>query len=296
MRTSSFFTGMTSLRLTVLGLLTASLSAAHAPAADVSIQPDVVYGHKDGLAMTFDVYRPAKPNGGTILFMVSGGWFSSWRPPEQMLPMFAPFTDTGFTVIAVRHGSSPRYGISEAVGDVRRAVRYVRHHAIDLSIDPDRLGALGMSAGGHLSLMLATTSDMGDAAADDPVLQESDRVRAVCAWVAPTDLRPVAWSDPNHDKQYENFPALDMSQEAAAAMSPLLAVTADDSPALLVAGDNDTLVPIWHSQKILEAFEAAGVPTGLVTIEGAGHGFAGADMARAVSETVGWFQTQLAAD
>ncbi|MBL6712308.1 MAG: alpha/beta hydrolase, partial [Pirellulales bacterium] len=261
-------------------------AARGADAAEVAIQPDVVYGHKDGLAMTFDVYRPDESNGGTILFMVSGGWFSSWRPPEQMLPMFAPFTDEGFTVIAVRHGSSPRYGISEAVGDVRRAVRYVRYHAADLKVDPERLGALGMSAGGHLSLMLATTADEGDAAADDPVLKASDRVKAVCAWVAPTDLRPVAWSDPNHEKQYENFPGLDITQAVAAEMSPLLAVSADDSPALLIAGDQDTLVPIWHSEKILTAFESVGVPTGLVTIEGAGHGFAGDDMARAVSETV----------
>ena len=271
-------------------------AARGADAAEVAIQPDVVYGHKDGLAMTFDVYRPDESNGGTILFMVSGGWFSSWRPPEQMLPMFAPFTDAGFTVIAVRHGSSPRYGISEAVGDVRRAVRYVRHHAADLKVDPERLGGLGMSAGGHLSLMLATTADEGDAAADDPVLKASDRVKAVCAWVAPTDLRPVAWSDPNHEKQYENFPGLDITQAVAAEMSPLLAVSADDSPALLIAGDQDTLVPIWHSEKILTAFESVGVPTGLVTIEGAGHGFAGDDMARAVSETVGWFQTQLIAE
>ncbi len=271
-------------------------AARGADAAEVAIQPDVVYGHKDGLAMTFDVYRPDESNGGTILFMVSGGWFSSWRPPEQMLPMFAPFTDEGFTVIAVRHGSSPRYGISEAVGDVRRAVRYVRHHAADLKVDPERLGGLGMSAGGHLSLMLATTADEGDAAADDPVLKASDRVKAVCAWVAPTDLRPVAWSDPNHEKQYENFPGLDITQAVAAEMSPLLAVSADDSPALLIAGDQDTLVPIWHSEKILTAFESVGVPTGLVTIEGAGHGFAGDDMARAVSETVGWFQTQLIAE
>jgi len=106
----------------------------------------------------------------------------------------------------------------------------------------------------------------------------------------------VAWSDPNHEKQYENFPGLDITQAVAAEMSPLLAVSADDSPALLIAGDQDTLVPIWHSEKILTAFESVGVPTGLVTIEGAGHGFAGDDMARAVSETVGWFQTQLIAE
>ena len=263
-------------------------------AAEVAIEPDVVYGHKDGLAMTFDVYRPEETNGGTILFMVSGGWYSSWRPAEQMLPMFAPFTDAGFTVIAVRHGSSPRYGISDAVDDVRRAVRYVRHHAEDLRVDAERLGAFGMSAGGHLSLMLGTTSDAGNEAADDPVLQASNRVQAVCAWVAPTDLQPVAWSNPDHEKQYENFPGLDIDQATAAKLSPLLAVSADDAPSLLIAGDQDTLVPIWHSEKIHAAFEEAGVATGLVAIQGAGHGFAGADMARAINETVAWFTKHLA--
>lgn len=259
----------------------------------MAIEPDVVYGHKDGLAMTFDVYRPEQTNGGTILFMVSGGWYSSWRPAEQMLPMFAPFTDAGFTVVAVRHGSSPRYGISDAVEDVRRAVRYVRHHADTLEIDPERLGALGMSAGGHLSLMLGTTSDAGDASASDPVLRASDRVQAVCAWVAPTDLRPVAWSDPDHEQQYENFPALDITQDVAASMSPLLAVSAGDAPALLIAGDQDTLVPIWHSEKIHAAFEEASVETSLLAIPGAGHGFAGDDMTRAVTATVDWFTEHL---
>lgn len=286
----------------MLALLTAwptiSRAAGSASSVDtVTIEPDVVYGHKDGLALTCDVFRPeAGGHGGAILFMVSGGWYSSWRPPAEMQPIFTPFTAAGFTVVAVRHGSSPRYGITDAVSDVRRAVRFVRHHAQRFSVDPDRLGVLGMSAGGHLSLMLGTTGDEGDAAADDPVLTASDRVQAVCAWVAPTDLRPVAWSDPDHDPQYENFPALDMTQETAAAMSPLLAVTPDDAPALLVAGDQDTLVPIWHSEQIHAALEQAGVETKLVAIAGAGHGFGGGDMARAVKETVDWFTTHLAAE
>ena len=280
--------------LPVLGVLTCVwFSLVPCPAAEVAIEPDVVYGHKDGLAMTFDVYRPGQTNGGTILFMVSGGWYSSWWPAEQMLPMFGPFTDAGFTVIAVRHGSSPRYGISDAVEDVRRAVRYVRHHADELHVDPERLGAFGMSAGGHLSLMLGTTSDAGNDVADDPVLRASDRVQAVCAWVAPTDLRPVAWSNPDHEKQYENVPGLDITQDVAASMSPLLAVSAGDAPALLIAGDQDTIVPIWHSERIHAALEEAGVETGLVAIPGAGHGFAGGDMARAVAETVSWFTTHL---
>ena len=76
-------------------------------------------------------------------------------------------------------------------------------------------------------------------------------------------------------------------------MSPLLAVSAGDAPALLIAGDQDTLVPIWHSERIHAALEEAGVETGLIAIPDAGHGFAGGDMARAVAETVAWFTKHL---
>ena len=94
------------------------------------IDPDIVYGHKDGLALTMDAYQPTENrNGATILFMVSGGWYSQWAPPEQTQWLFQPYLAKGYTVFAVRHGSSPRYTIPEAIGDVRLAVRYVHQHA-----------------------------------------------------------------------------------------------------------------------------------------------------------------------
>ena len=83
--------------------------------ADVTITPDVVYGHKLGLAMTCDVFTPADDaNGAAVLFMVSGGWYSNWTPPKQFQHFVKPLTDKGFTVFAVRHGSSPRFSIAEA--------------------------------------------------------------------------------------------------------------------------------------------------------------------------------------
>jgi acetyl esterase/lipase len=199
------------LRYAIASLLLCVTVAAHAEEKVApKIQPDVVYGHKDGLAMTFDVHRPEKEaNGAAVLFMVSGGWYSVWGPPEQLRPMFATVLDRGYTVLAVRHGSSPRYTIPEAVADVRRAVRYVRLNAEELGIDPNRLGVMGMSAGGHLSLMLGTTGDDGDAKAADPVDRESSRVQAVVALVPPTDLRVAVWEAPESLPAYRNFPALD---------------------------------------------------------------------------------------
>ena len=192
-------------------------SAMRAEAADVEITGDIVYGHKFGLALTMDAFRPTQnANGAGVLFMVSGGWYSRWAPPEQTQGLFQPLTDKGFTVFAVRHGSSPKFSIPEAVADVRRSVRFVRSNADRFAVDPDRLGVYGMSAGGHLSLMLGTAADDGDPDAEDPVLRHSSRVQAVVAYVAPTDLRIMVWEAPDHLPAYDRFPALDLDLESAA--------------------------------------------------------------------------------
>lgn len=261
---------------------------------DVSIQPDVVYGHKDGLAMTCDVFKPKEEaNGAAVLFMVSGGWYSSWSPPEQTQKMFKPLTDKGFTVFAVRHGSSPKFSISEAVADVRRSVRFVRMNAEKFQIDPNRIGVFGMSAGGHLSLMLGTASDEGIAESKDPVDQFSDRVNAVVAYVAPTDLRIMAQDSPDRLPAYERFPALEIDMKTAEPDSPIVHVTSDDAPTLLLAGAKDDLVPISHSRNIEAAFEQANVESELIEFENAGHGFGGEDARKATEAMVDWFVTHL---
>lgn len=264
-------------------------------AAESVIIPDVVYGHKFGLAMTLDVYRPAEnANGAGVLFMVSGGWYSNWQPPERSRPLFQPLIDKGFTVFAVRHGSSPKFTIPEAVEDVRRAVRFVRANAQQWSVAPERLGVFGFSAGGHLSLMLGTASDSGDPQADDPVLRVSNRVQAVVAYVAPTDLRVMVTGAPDRLPAYEKFPALELDAESAAKFSPLLHVSSDDPPTLLIAGDKDELVPIKHSRDIHAAFEEKGVTSQLLEIAGAGHGLSGDDARRAAAEMLAWFEKHLA--
>ncbi len=263
--------------------------------AEVKITPDVVYGHKLGLAMTCDVFAPAeKVNGAAVLFMVSGGWYSNWIPPEQFQNNVKPLTDKGFTVFAVRHGSSPKFSIAEAVSDVRRSVRFIRMNSEQFKIDPNRIGVYGMSAGGHLSLMLGTTSDDGNPNAKDPVDKISDRVNAVVAYVAPTDLQIMAKDAPDRLPAYARFPALDIDMKTAAVDSPLLYVTSDDAPTLLLAGDKDDLVPVEHSRRIQAAFEKEKVDSELIEFKGAGHGFQGEDAKKSTEDMVAWFVTHLA--
>jgi acetyl esterase/lipase len=258
----------------------------------VKITPDVVYGHKYGLAMTFDVFTPAKDaNGVGVLFMVSGGWYSGWAPPERAVGRFKPLLEKGFTVFSVRHGSSPKFKIPEVVSDVRRSVRFIRLNAEKYGVDPNRLGVYGGSAGGHLSLVLGTTGDDGNPKAKDPVLRISNKVAAVVAYFPPTDLRPFVTPKSSY---YTRFPALQFDADLADDFSPLLHTSKDDPPTLLIHGDKDKLVPIDHSENILAAFEKSGVTAELIVIEGAAHGFRGEDGTRATAALVKWFEKYLA--
>ena len=168
---------------------------------DVEVHGDVVYGHKFALAMTMDVLRPKKgANGAGVVYIVSGSWHSCWGSPEAAFSSAGPYAcffdlrallDKGFTVFIVRHGSGEKFLLPEIVDDVRRSIRFLRINAKKYGVDPERLGALGGSAGGHLALMLAATADEGvPNPAGDWQLRYSDGVAAAVAYYPPTDLRP----------------------------------------------------------------------------------------------------------
>jgi acetyl esterase/lipase len=251
------------------------------------ITPDVVYGHKDGLAMTFDVFTPPAPNGAGVLFMVSGGWVSSWIAPETFVRRFEALLAKGFTVFSVRHGSSPRYKVPDASADVERAARYIKLNASTFGVDPARLGAYGGSAGGHLSLMLGLDPDAGNPQSRDAVLRAPSGVAAVVAWFPPVDLR--GWTGPSG-----RFPALDFPSAQAPSVSPIDFVSRDDPPVLLIHGDADTLVPIAHSERLRGALTTAGVTVDFVTLPGGDHGFTNpAHSRRAMDLTVSWFERHL---
>ncbi|HIF57627.1 MAG TPA: alpha/beta hydrolase [Gemmatimonadetes bacterium] len=269
------------------GSLTAQAPATESE-ADVQVTPDVVYGHKDGMALTFDVFRPPNAHGGAVLYMVSGGWVSRWSPPEWLIARsFGGLLEKGLTVMAVRHGSAPRYKVPEAEADVRRALRYIRLHSEELGIDEDRLGVYGGSAGGHLSLMLGLASDDGVMDSSDEILRAPARVAAVVAYYPPVDLRAIVGPS-------KRFPALDFAEEQAASISPILFASPDDPPTLLIHGDADMLVNVQNSEVMFEALQGEGVESELIIIPGGDHGFRlTADRERAQQAMVEWFDRHL---
>jgi acetyl esterase/lipase len=281
--------------LTLSVLLTGCIAppasdAASTRDADIPrITADVVYGHKEGMALTYDVVRPDRPaNGAGVLHMVSGGWISRWRPPDEMAESgrFRILLERGFTVFFVRHGSSPRFKVPEAVADVRLAVAHIRAHASDFGVDPDRLGVTGASAGGHLSLTVGLRGEGPDGTPEMAPSERPHHVAAIVAFFPPVDLRQ--WVGPS-----DRFPALDFDADLAEDASPILFVSKDDPPTLLLHGDADDLVPIGHSERLDAALDQAGVVNDFVVFPGAGHGFQDADAERSLALMADWFQRHL---
>jgi acetyl esterase/lipase len=275
-------------------------------------QEDVIYGRKFGTALTMDVFKPrSRANGAAIVWVVSGGFFSSH---EAIRPIFIkPFLARGYTVFAVVHGSQPRFQIPEIIQDMNRAVRFIRHHARDFGIDPNRIGVTGASAGGHLSLMLGTAGDKGDPRAADPVDRESSRVQAVACFFPPTDFlnfggpgkeyihatdhRPpfrAAFDYRELDKKsmlWERIGDTEKLRQIARNISPIYHISPDDPPTCIVHGDKDDLVPLQQSQTFIAKLKEAGVEGKLVVKEGAGHGWL--DLVKDIDQFVDWFDGHL---
>ena len=277
-------------------LLVNCVLVAATSSADVTIKSDVVYGHKDGMALVYDVLMPDSANGAAILFMMSGGWYSSWAPPETRARQFKDMLDAGFTLIPVYHGSAPRYHVPDAYSDVSRAVRHVKLNAVSYGVDVNRIGVTGGSAGGHLSLMLGLDSDTGKNDERDAVMQVDNSVAAVVAYFPPVAFReeeslPVGIvNNVAEEELLSRFPALDYDPELVPTVSPILFVDANDPPTLLIHGDEDPLVDVTHSYAIKEKFEKEGVESKLIVIPGGKHGFGGEDAARANNARLEWFQ------
>lgn len=259
---------------------------ASAPAQETQRVRDVIYGKKGGVALTMDVFKPAKPNGIGVIWIVSGGWFSDHNSISADLAK--PFTDKGQTVFEVVHGSQPKYTIPEITQDIQRAARFIRAHAKEYGVDPNRIGVSGGSAGGHLSLTLAATGGPGKADAPDPVDRASSAVQAVAIFFPPTDFLNYgmkgskAFTDIEKYPKYRPFtPAFPITMQTpqeerdriAREVSPIYAMTAKMPPTLIIHGDADDLVPLQQSELVRDRLEELNVPNQLVVREGKGHGW-----------------------
>ena len=255
---------------------------------------DVIYGHRDGMALTYDVFKPKKANGALVVNMVSAGWRSSWGPPEERQARYQWLIDKGFTVVALYHSSAPRFQVPDAVTDIRFGLRHIKLHAKDYGADPARIGVWGASAGGHLSLVAGTMADDGDPAATNPLERSGNRIKAVVAYFPPTDL-DVLLGD------RAKTGAIDFDNSLRKSVSPIYFVDAKDSPTLIISGGSDKGVPVSQSETMKAALDKAGVKNELKICPDADHAFyvtgeparTDAIANEAMNMMVAWFEKNL---
>ncbi len=260
---------------------------------------DVVYGRKFGTALTLDVLQPRPADGVGIVLMVSGGWFSAHEAINA--GYLRPLLNRGYTIFAVVHGSQPKFVVTEIVQDIHRAVRFIRHNAAKYGVDPNRLGITGASAGGHLSLTMATQGGPGDADAKDPVDRESSAGQCVACFFPPTDF--LNYSKPGEDavgvgvlKSFKAAfgPRSDTAEERqklGREISPIYFVHSNMPPILIIHGDADKLVPICQAQTFVKRCEEVGSTAKLVVREGKLHGWP--DMGKDMELIADWFDEHL---
>ena len=248
---------------------------------------DVVYGRKFGMALTLDIFQPAQPNGSGLLFLVNGGWLSSKATPLMVTIRpddYAVYLSRGYTVFAVVTSSQPKFAIPEQMGDVQRAVRFVRGNAAKFGINPNRLGVLGSSSGGQLALSIATRGGPGKLDSPDPIERESSNVQAVCCFFPPTDF--LNYGGPGISGVGQGplaplqvaFGPQGLTPEGREILgreiSPIYFVTSKLPPTLIIHGDADNVVPLQQSESFVErAIKVNADAIELIIRPGKGHGW-----------------------
>jgi acetyl esterase/lipase len=297
------------------------ITPAQAPATQTDRAPDftltenVIYGRKFGMALTMDVFTPKEhANGAAVIWAVSGGWVSG-RPADGGAGRFPELLRRGYTCFSVVHGSQPKYTIPEVLEDMHLAIRFIRHNATRFRIDPDRIGIMGGSAGGHLSLMMGLDQQPGKPNKKDAVMREVSRVQAVACFYPPTDF--LNWGAPGRDvyeamkeelkpfqapfdfhefdeerKMFVPITDRERRMKILRETSPITHVSSDDPPILIIHGDADLLVPIEQSRRLMDKLNAAGVTTRLIVRPGAKHGWPG--LTDDLSIFADWFDRHLA--
>ena len=240
----------------------------------VALHEDIVFSRPAGHELRLDLFAPEAGEGlrPAIVFILGSGWGGGdkshfWRQAAHMASL-------GFVGICIEHRGSGDAIYPAAVDDAKTAVRWLRAHATQYRIDPDRIGAAGGSSGGHLASFLGVTREVRSLTPTSEYAEFSAAVSAVAAFNPAEDFEAAGETERGEGAltaflgtSYADNPEL--WREA----SPINHVAADSAAFLVLQGTDDEVTPYAQSAAMVEALKKAGVRAELFTAEGAGHGF-----------------------
>lgn len=258
----------------VLHRLAATTGAvAHGP--DWQGARTVDYCVEGGQSLAMTLFAPSTTGHAVpVVLEVHGG---GWEKGSRLLSLSqwgtaADLVGAGFVVASIDYRLAPANPWPDQIIDVKCAVRYLRSHAAGLGIEPDRIAAVGTSAGGQLVSLLGTTAalPLWDAG---PYLNVSSQVEAVVDEYGPSDLTATDWPRYTAGIIRQVFGAgPDTADPVLTTASPIAHVSAGDPPFMIVQGTADQVVPVSQSELFADRLRSAGVPTDLVLVDRGRHG------------------------
>lgn len=275
-----------------------SFTQEKTPPPGVIFEPDIVYGTGDGTELKLDMARPEKLDKAVPCIVVIHG--GAWRGGNKSIHVGGPFpgifdfAKEGYVSVSVGYRLIPKTRFPGQVEDVKCAVRFLRANADKYKIDPERIGAIGFSAGAHLSMMLGVMDKEDGLEGNGGHPDQSSKVQAVVAYFGPTEMTA-------DDIPQQSIPLVTDFIGGSKAdkladwkrASPITYVTSGDAPTLIFQGTKDPLVPHTQATKYADALTAAGVPGRIELLIGAGHGWIGKDLERTKQQHMEFFSQQL---
>jgi acetyl esterase/lipase len=286
------------MRTILVALLVASISPAaqerkSGPPDDVIFERDVVYGKGAGEDLKLNIARPKEQQGALpcIVFIHGGGWAAGSKEGHNQQTWDT--AKKGYVSATIGYRFAPKHRFPAQIEDAKCAIRFLRANAEKYGIEKDKIGAVGFSAGAHLSMLLGTMDPKDGLEGDGGNPDQSSKVNCVVSWFGPTDLTKE-YPDASR-KIVETFigGTKEEKQEACRQASPVTYVDKGDAPMLLIQGTKDRLVPYTQAYLMIDALAKAGVTGRLDMIVGADHGWGGTELQRTADETFAFFDQYL---
>ena len=280
---------------TALVLLILLAAASAARAADIHFETGIEFSNPDDQHLQLNLARPAGDDKRhPVILCIHGGGFRAGKR-ERWDDLCKRLAERGYVAATVTYRLAPKYQFPAAVHDVKAAVRWLRANADKYHIDPDRIGVIGDSAGGHLVQFLGVTGDVPQFEGEGGFPDQSSRVTCVVNYYGPSDLTKSYGKSVDAAEVLPLWLGGDAIKEHHRHIlaSPLYWVTPAAAPTLLIHGTEDPYVAYEQAVWIRDKLQAADVEVELLTLEGAGHGFKGADAERAEDALFAFFEKHL---
>lgn len=272
----------------------AGASAKKTPPDGIRFEKDIPYGKAGEVELLLNLARPAQITGAApaIVVIHGGGWAGGDRSLHDDFTW--RFAQRGYVSVTISYRFAPKHLFPAQVEDVKCAVRFLRAQASKYQIDPDQIGAVGMSAGAHLAMLLGTMDKPEGLEGNGGWPEQTSKVQSVVSFVGPTDLAAEDFGEMSRNI-LNNFlgGTRDEKLELYRKASPITYVSSGDAPMLLFQGTKDPLIPTTQAYKMAESLTSAGVKGRVELLLGSGHGWGGKDLERSLEQMVNFFDATL---